>query len=93
MTEQHEWKPCNTGENGCGGWVCRFHSLEPSLQTILNEYETLKKATEALSAEQAGKAWALIVTRDEVLKFGPLTDEARAIKDGLKAYADILEEK
>jgi hypothetical protein len=41
-----------------------------------------------LSAEDAGRAWALILTREEMESDMPITEEAQAIKDGLNAYAD-----
>jgi hypothetical protein len=91
MTEHvHEWKA------RLKGWlVDGFYCTHPDCyrRLIWNDVESRLNATERLSAEQAGRAWALIVTRDEVIKFGPLTDEARAIKSGLKAYADTLEGK
>ena len=49
--QEHKWEPC---KEDCGGWVCGFHGLEPSLQSVLNEHAKLKRDNERLEETNKG---------------------------------------
>ena len=99
MDEQHECKwavdyqlllddldPMGNPKGECFAYCgCGEELRCQEIQTRLNEYETLKKATERLSALQAKEliVFALGSTR--------ISQPEHA--DALKAYADILEGK
>ena len=83
MTEHvHKWElmPDKTSVfylAGCN--ECGVVPKNPEIENMLNEYETLKAATERLSAEDVRAGLAL----------GWVT----GLRDKMKAYADTLEAK
>lgn len=102
MTEQHEceWIPIDTnfGEIEEAEWfVCEHYPAILSREDViarLNEYKTLKKATEALSAVDA--SWCAGVLMEATNNHGveqKFNRNPYYLADVLKAYADILEGK
>jgi len=88
MTEQHKcWWVIRVELNGriiaeCNDPLCPGELDFLQISRRLNEYETLKRATERLSAE-----WA----RDAIVALEDILVEDAGIFGALQAYADILE--
>ena len=101
MTEQHEceWEYAWVDSPEHHRFVCRCGEFleDDEVERRLNEYETPKKATEALSAEMARQS----IRGHELLYATPLGQpETQAGQDAydelvgaLQAYADILDGK
>ena len=104
MTEHvHDWWPMPIKYGGDAEFYgaecliegCDAILMETEVASRLNEYETLKKATERLSAEDAK---SLSHDLQVVKAFAPFDDEEQAvfidtITVALRDYADILEGK
>jgi len=83
MTEKHEWFYPDFDNSAYAHCVKCPAVLEPKEIAIrLNEYETLKKATERLSAEDA---------RFASKRLDNSWDDDEGTIESLQAYADILE--
>lgn len=96
MTEQHEWGPwhpwCSTYR--CIHPGCYKNMPSEEVAKRLNEYETLEKATEALSAEDA--SWCAGVLMEATNNHGveqKFNRNPYYLADVLKDYADILKGK
>lgn len=92
MTEHvHEWKLKTYLYVGIPIFTCSDDDCAAMLsvkeaESRLNEYETLKKATEAFSVDSA--RIASIVASKLPIEFDEIRDN---LVDDLKTYADILE--
>jgi len=86
MTEQHEWELVVRAD-GAVGYRCSNGNFMGSrtLTRVLNEYETLKRATEVLTAEDA-------LEYADAIKDGTILNKFFDAVD-LRTYADILEGK
>ena len=81
MTEQHEcgWEPFHGYLVWCP--TCKKTPRADDVIQALNEYETLKRATEALTAEDAKSSGDI------------LSDFSKRLAECQQAYVDILSSK
>lgn len=88
QTEQHEWKLV-VRDDGAVGYRCSNDNFMGcrTLTKVLNEYEKLKRATEALTAEDARLLVQLAEARceeyDSLDRYGEILNSGRSYADAL----------